>query len=530
MPSQRRQRAACRLVLAAIFSALLGLVLPARSHADGPDASRQDGGRPNLLLIIADDHGGGTLGIEGDRRHATPNLDALAREGVLFERAFCNSPLCTPSRQSLIAGKLPHAVGVTQLATRLSDEVLTMGEWFRDLGYQTAALGKMHFNGPSTHGFALRVDGRDWESHLREYPPRGGDRRRPWHPFQEPAASWLNADCRSSGLPAGSMQSTYYVDRALEYLERRGRGDRPFAMVVSFYDPHSPFNFPRRWRPRFRPEEFQVPPVSDRDRREQPAVFASLKPDEVRGIQAAYYTSLSFVDAQVGRLIRGLDQLKLSERTLVVYVGDNGYMLGQHGRFEKHCFYEPAVRIPLIMRRPGSLPRGRRIGELVEMVDVLPTILHLMQSPAPPGLQGLDLEPLIEGEPGARGHDVVFSEYLENEEAMVRSARFKLIVGTGRRLRRDGLQTGNPLTGPYQRLFDLADDPGETRDLADVPRHQAVMEDLLGRMYRRMTTTWGGLEPIPAGLSELETIHWCLVPRDAPVAPSERSLDGPTGH
>ena len=110
------------------------------------------------------------------------------------------------------------------------------------------------------------------------------------------------------------------------------------------------------------------------------------------------------------------------------------------------------------------------------MVDILPTILQLLRLPAPPGLQGIDLEPLIRDKPGARGHDVVFSEYLENEEAMVRSARFKLIVGTGRRLRQDGYQTGKPLPGPYQRLFDLVDDPGETSDLADDPGHQAVKE------------------------------------------------------
>ena len=127
-----------------------------------------------------------------------------------------------------------------------------MGEWFRDLDYQTAAIGKMHFNGP----FDARIRGADRHAglaeHLREHPPRGGDQRRPWRPFQDPAAVWLNADCRSTGLPAESMQSTYFVDRAIEYLEGSD-GDRPFALVVSFYDPHSPFNFPRRWRPRFRP-------------------------------------------------------------------------------------------------------------------------------------------------------------------------------------------------------------------------------------------------------------------------------------
>src|SRR5262249_23499314 len=138
--------------------------------------------------------------------------------------------------------------------------------------------------------------------------------------------------------------------------------------------------------------------------------------------------------------------------------------------------------------------------------DILPTVLQLMRLPAPPGLQGMDLGPLVRGKPGASGHDAVFSEYLDNEEAMVRNARFKLIVGTGRRLRQDGYQTGKPLPGPYQRLFDEVDDPGETRDFADDPRYRAVKDDLLHRMYRRMTTTRDGLEPVPPGLSELEAI------------------------
>src|SRR5262249_16118857 len=148
---------------------------------------------------------------------------------------------------------------------------------------------------------------------------------------------------------------------------------------------------------------------------------------------------------------------------LVVYVGDNGYMLGQHGRIEKHCHYEPAVRVPMIVRWPGSVPGGRRTDELVELVDVLPTVLRLLRLPEPPGLHGMELGPLVLGQPGANGRDAVFSEYLDNEEAMIRTSRYKLIVGTGRRQRQDGYQTGRPLTGPYQRLFDVANDPAETR-------------------------------------------------------------------
>jgi choline-sulfatase len=287
-------------------------------------------------------------------------------------------------------------------------------------------------------------------------------------------------------------------------------------MIVSFYDPHSPFNYPTDWQPRFEPAGFSVPHVSEQDRRDQPAVFAHLSAADVRGIQAAYFTSLSFVDAQVGRLVKALDSTGLSGRTLIVYVGDNGYMLGEHGRFEKHCFYEPAVRVPLVMRWPGHVAGGRRVSGLVEMIDILPTVLHMMQIPAPPRLQGLDLVPTLEAKPGANTRDTVFSEYLENEEAMVRSDRYKLIVGTGRRLREDGYLPAHPLPlpGPYERLFDELADPAETNDLSQDPRLAAVKERLLDRMYERLVKTRHGLEPVPSGLSRLEAIHWCLVPRD----------------
>src|SRR5262249_45635838 len=157
------------------------------------------------------------------------------------------------------------------------------------------------------------------------------------------------------GLPPDSMQSTFFVDRAIEFLKTKRA--RPFALVVSFYEPHSPFHFPDGWPRRFRAGQFSTFPISESDRRQQPEIFAPLLESDVKGIQAAYFASLSFMDSRVGRLIEALDQSGLSRNTLVVYVGDNGYMLGQHGRFEKHCFFEQAVRIPLIMRWPGHVDR-----------------------------------------------------------------------------------------------------------------------------------------------------------------------------
>ncbi len=492
-----------------------------RPHPNDSAPDRARSKRPNLLFLITDDLRGGVLGIDGDPRRATPRLDALARQGVRFNRAYCNSPVCTPSRQSFITGRLPHATGVTRLATPLPETALTLGDLLGDHGYDTAAIGKMHFNSPSHHGFRERVDLRDWESWLAANPPPGGDRRRPWHPFRDPASVWLNAENRPVGLPAEAMDSTFLADQAIAYLG--DHREEPFALVVSFYDPHSPFHYPEELAGRFRPQDFPVRPISATERRERPLVFQPLTDRDAQGIQAAYYTSVSFVDSQVGRVLDSVDKLGLADETLVVFLGDNGYMLGDHGRFEKHCFYEPAVRVPLIARWKDHLPADRAVNEMVELVDLFPTILDLLTIAAPPNLHGRSFLPLLKGEPGATGRDVVFSEYLENEEAMVRSSRYKLIVGTGHRKRLDGYETAHPLPGPYERLYDLQADPDEATDVADRPDLAGIKSELLLRLFDRLTSTRDGVSPpLPPGLSPIEAIHFCLVPRDPEPTPRLR--------
>ncbi len=432
--------------------------------------------RPNLLILIGDDHAGGTLGIDGDPRRATPRLDALARDGVRFDRAYCNSPLCTPSRQSLITGKLPHVVGVTKLTTPLPDSTRTLGHVLAEAGYDTGAIGKMHFNNAGHHGFALRLDSADWLADLRRFDPHRAAALRPFRPFQDPASTWLNADVQPVALRSTEMEASFFADHAAEFLAKPR--DRPFGLVVSFNEPHSPFRFPTDSPRKYDPGEFSAPPMTEADVRDRPAVFEGLTEAQVRGVQAAYYSSVAFLDSRIGQVLDALAASGRADSTIVVYVGDNGYMRGHHGRFEKHCFFEPAIRVPLIVRWPGHLPRDRAISGMVETIDVSPTLLELVGLPVPDDLQGRSLVSLMKAEPGASGRDLVFSEYFENEEAMVRDVRYKLIVGRGKHVRTDGYAPKRPPSGPYEVLFDTQDDPGETRDVSADPSRKPVVDRL----------------------------------------------------
>jgi choline-sulfatase len=189
-------------------------------------------------------------------------------------------------------------------------------------------------------------------------------------------------------------------------------------------------------------------------------------------------------------------------------------MTGQHGRFEKHCFYENAVRIPLIIRWPKGLPAGKTIDDMVEGIDLLPTLLDLMGLDRPPDLHGRSMADLARGKPGEKGRSYVFSEYPENEEAMISDGRYKLIVCSGRRRRRDGYETDDPTPGPYERLYDRQSDPNEDVDLSSRPEMADTKRWLIDALYERITTSRNPDDPAPSGLDKLETIRRCLVPKD----------------
>jgi choline-sulfatase len=472
--------------------------------------------KPNFLFLIADDHAGYAWGGDGDRTASTPDLDRLAREGVCFRRHFCNSPVCTPSRQSLFTGQMPHSAGVTRLMTPLDRSKPTLARQFKKAGYTTAVFGKMHFQTkgePGLHGFdhchTEDVLTSEWEQQVKPRPLPPGTRVRPlWKPFQDPARIWLNADKLPYGCYEEDMRACFQVGQAERFLEDHQR--TPFALWVSFLEPHSPYDFPYEDRERYPPERFTPFRPGPEDFWQIPLVFKDLTDSDKRGIAAAYYTSVQFLDRNIGHVLTKLANLGLSEDTVVVYTADHGYHIGQHGRFEKHCGFDQALRVPLVIRYPRVM-RPHVVNALTEHVDLSATITDLCGLEPLPVSHGRTLRSLLEG--GKGGREFIFSEYLENEEAYIRSDRWKLICCSGKRERQDGYRIENPPRNRYVRLYDLHRDPGEMHDAA--PEQTAVVSELKRRMLERFQTTHPDAAAVVPGTNVDESLDFFLRPRDA---------------
>ena len=469
--------------------------------------------KTNLLFIMADDHAGYVLGCDGNPAARTPSLDRLASRGVRLASHFCNSPVCSPSRQSILTGRLPHAASVTVNSSALDDTAPTLARSLLAAGYETAAMGVMHFNRPgepSLHGFETAETEEIIRAEWSREPFAAVDPsipvKPPWKPFRDPARIWLNAD----GLPyprhAGDMEDDFLVRRARRFIAEHA--GTPFALWVSFHEPHSPYDFPIEDAGSFDPASFDVPELGEDDEAQVPLIFRDLTNDDKRGIAAAYYTSVAYLDRKIGELLSALDHAGIADDTLVVYLPDHGYCLGHHGRFEKHCCFDPALRVPCILRWPKGLAPAV-VSDLTESIDIAPTILDLLGAPPLPGAQG---QSLVRGQALGSSRKHIFAEYTGNEEACIRTARWKLIHGSGRRARADGYVTDNPTPGRSVRLFDLVNDPGELIDVASA--NQETVRELSDLLLTRMRATHPDACREPAGREIPELIDWYLRPRD----------------
>ncbi len=471
------------------------------------------GGRgPNILWICADDFAPYVCGTYGDPIARTPNLDRLAGQGIRFDRSYCTCPLSTPSRMSFLTGRYPRSVGVTLSPTPLPQEEATIGKLLSQAGYETWAVGKTHYYKPLRSGFDCCIglkEYTDWlDTQSGESIPPNVELLGPWLPWSDPVRVWLNADCLPYAVDH-EMPDTFFTRAAARFLGEDRPG--PFLLSVGFYVTHSPFRFPVEFRDRFSPAMFRPPPVGADDLARMPDVFRELTEEDKQGILAAYYTSTEYLDRNVGILLDALDRSGRADETLVIFHSDHGYMLGQHGRFEKHCCFEEAVRSALLMRLPGTIGAGQTTDALVELVDLVPTLLDLCGVEIPANVQGRSLMPLLSGAT-ERHRDHVIAEYADNAEAMIRTERWKLIYSAGNRWRRDGYTTRDDRMTRSLRLYDLENDAEEMVDVSDRAENAALIKELLAGLVDHMRRTARDRAKLPDSTDPHVVLASCLPP------------------
>jgi choline-sulfatase len=422
----------------------------------------------NILILMADQLTPSALRIHGNTVSKTPRIDALAREGVVFDSAYCASPLCAPSRFALMAGKLPSKIGAYDNAAELPAQTLTFAHYLRSAGYRTVLSGKMHFCGPDQlHGFEERLTTDIYPADFGWVP----DWDRP-----EVRPSWYHN--MSSVLEAGPCvrtnqldfddEVTFTVRQKLYDIARErqaGSDTRPFCVVASLTHPHDPYAIPAQYWNLYQDDEIDLPrttlsydesdPHSQRLRHVCENDRTPPTERQVRNARRAYYGALSYVDAQFGAMLDALEESGLADDTIVIVTSDHGDMLGERGLWYKMTFFENATRVPLIVHAPKHFA-PRRVAGSVSTIDLLPTLVELgtgtRQTAWPDPVDGRSLVPHLVGD---GGHDEVFGEYLAEGAIapiiMVRRGTYKFI---------------HTPVDPDQ-LFDLAADPKELVNLAD---------------------------------------------------------------
>ena len=439
----------------------------------------------NVLMLLVDQLAAQWLPAYGQRIVRAPRLSELARKGVVFDSAYCASPLCAPSRSAFITGRLPSRIDVFDNAAELPASIPTLAHRLRARGYYTCLAGKMHFVGPDQlHGFEERLTTDIYPADLDWTPDwrRPLSDRLPWYHTME---SVLNP-----GVCTASMQMDFDQEVAfrgaralLDHARRRRR--QPFFLVVSFTHPHDPWEIPPRYWDLYDPEEIAPPtvpaiplaeadPHSQRLRQMCAIDEACLSEPQIRRARHAYFASISYVDERIGEVLDALCLSGLERDTLIVFTADHGEMLGERGLWYKMSFFEPSARVPLIFKLPGD-PGGRRVASPVSLLDLPPTLLELTGGRdghgSPPDMDGVSLAPLIAG--GADdGKRAVFAEYLAEgvtaPALMVRKGRHKLILCDG-----DPDQLYDLAADPYE-LVNLAADPGGA-EIARRLRAEAAM-------------------------------------------------------
>ncbi len=438
--------------------------------------------KPNILFLMSDQHTQKVTGCYHDGLVRTPNLDRLAARGVVFDNAYCPSPICTPSRMSLLSARWPSTQSCWTNADMLASDIPTYVHGLGAAGYRPALIGRLHSIGPDQlHGYAEREVGDHSSNWVGARPHSMGVLDRTNDPFR------VSLERSGAGRSSYELHDIDVADAACAWLDRYAEGrssgrDKPFALSVGLMLPHQPYVA--------RAEDYdlyagkiglpQIPrPAGQNDhpylvRWRQITGIDSVGEAEVLRARAAYYGLTTRLDLLIGRVLNRLDAHGLTNDTLIVYTSDHGDQLGERGLWWKQTFYDESAKVPLILAWPGRLPAGERRSQVVNLVDLGPTLLDAVGGPALPATNGTSFL-RVARDARASWLDLTFSEYCTDG-----SARWDEGNAVVQRMVRWGPWKLNYYHGYRPQLFDLATDPQETFDLAEDSAHAEIRERLLG--------------------------------------------------
>ncbi len=482
------------------------------------DSSAQDK-RPNVLLIMADDLNN-MLGCYGDPLAKTPNIDRLAERGTLFQRAYCAFPLCGPSRNSMLTGLYPNSTGIlanAQIFRQTIPQQSSLPQAFRNAGYFAARVGKLyHYNVPNSIGTNGHDDPGSWEL---ESNPAGVDRLLEEKDIFSLTPGQFGGTLSWFASPKSDQHHTdgLMAEDAEWILERCAkRQDRPFFLAVGFFRPHTPYVSPKKWFDMYPAEKMPVVQGVKEDQADIPAPGLGsykkeqdkLTDDLRREARQAYLASISFMDAQVGRVIGALDRLGLSENTIVVFTSDHGYHVGEHGLWQKMSLFEESSRVPLLIVAPGASGKKTIVNTPVSHVDLFPTLAELCNVPTPDNLQGQSLVSILR-DPKTEGRGWALTQVMRgggpnrasvSTNVGAEGARFfgySLRTARYRYTEWDGGKKG-------RELYDHEADPKELTNLADKAEFKSIVEELSAKMAEATKKTF----PANGKTPELATGLW----------------------
>ncbi len=461
----------------------------------------------NVLFIAIDDLRP-ELGCYGNDIVSSPNIDRLAQAGLRFDRAYCQFALCNPSRASLLTGLRPETTQVLDLVTFIRDknpDVVTLPQLFKQNGYQSRSFGKIFHITNGNHDDAESWSLPAWQSPqddpLLAIRP-GSEAAKNWTPPRsQPAAGHRDhAPTRAPNVNDQQLIDGQIARAAVRAL--RELKNEPFFLGVGFHRPHMPWVAPIRYWDLYDPTAIPLAPNSELPRG-APA-FASNEAGELRGYQGVpragripdgqarkfihgYYACVSYIDAQVGRVLAELERLGLRDRTIIVLWGDHGYQLGEHGTWNKRTNWEVATRVPLVMSTPGQETAGQGTAALVELIDVYPTLAELCGLTPPANLEGKSLTPLL-SDPDRPWKTAAFSTYFKSTKALgdtfgraIRTDRYRLVEWRAAKLAR-----------PTYEFYDHHSDPQENVNVAERPEYAESVRELTNQLQSHAKLTNGG--------------------------------------